>query len=54
MSTKDVVSGVVREKVLPVAKELARTAAHAAVYSAVFTKVANWVNKRLRNDKDAK
>ncbi len=49
-----VVDGVKKAVVaaLPVVRDVAKTAAHAAIYSAVFTRVANWVNNAYRTKKE--
>jgi hypothetical protein len=52
---KDKVVEVVTGKVLPVLKSLGKTAVHAAVYSAVFNKVAGWLaDRRKKNEESAK
>ncbi len=51
---KETVKNVVVEKVLPLAKALGKTAVHAAVYSAVFNKVAAWLDSRKKKNEENK
>ncbi len=49
---KEAVKDVVVEKVLPFAKALGKTAVHAAVYSAVVSKVSSWLEARKKKNEE--